>query len=151
MKLDYIFVALTIIGCGLSDPKVVVYENPEGVESTGSADSTASGGTTSDGTTSGGTTGGDAGLVAFKSSIGGAAKTTCAVAGCHSATPIAGKTLSASDDAKNRTAFLGYVGNPCDAAKLFGKISGSHSGGNKSAEMPKAKIEAWVAADPSCN
>jgi hypothetical protein len=140
MKFDYIMLAFLIIGCGLTNPKVVVYENgdPQSADVNGS------------GTTSGGGTGGDAvALKAFQDNVGKAASSTCA--GCHAATKIKGKTLVASGDTKdatNRAVLLGYIGSDCDSFADF--LATDHAGGDQSSTMPASKINAWLATEASC-
>ncbi len=70
---------------------------------------------------------------------------------CHTATSISGKALKNGDDAVNRAQLKAYATAAPD--KLFNKISLSgttHQGGNHSATMPKANIDAWLAKETLC-
>ena len=139
MKIDYLVLAFVMIGCGLSDPKVVVYENPD----QNSADATGQG------STSGGGTDEDLGLVAFQETVAQAAGSACAA--CHASTPISGKKLVNGNDGPNRQTLLSYMGSSCDSDKLFEKLSSDkHGGGDQSDAMPESKINEWVSKDPDC-
>lgn len=77
---------------------------------------------------------------------------SCGNAGCHG-TGSGGLTLEAGDTKApaNREALLGNVTDPVE---FFNKISlsngESHTGGDRSSDMPKANIDAWWAGEAAC-
>lgn len=122
------------VGCGLTDSKYIDYSE--------------------DGETDG-TTGGTAACpdaeAEFAAQMQPTLTSTCATATCHQAQTIEGKVLSATDSAVNRAQIKAYTGTTSD--KLFNKISlkgTTHSGGNLSAALPKANIDAWLAKEATC-
>jgi hypothetical protein len=72
----------------------------------------------------------------------------CAVGGCHlnaTGTPMG------TDATANRKEWHEYAN--CNAELIFKKLSGdpSHTGADQSSNVPLAKIEAWIAKEPSCS
>lgn len=125
------------LGCGLNDPKYIDYTEEE------------DGGGEADGTD--GTTECTAAIAAFDAQMS-AVTNSCAISGCHLTQTISGKPLSSSDSKVNRTQLLAYTGTTSE--KLFNKISAAsgqtHAGGNLSAKLPQANIDAWLAEEANC-
>lgn len=75
---------------------------------------------------------------------------SCGQGTCHGG-GAGGLTLAAANDQApaNRTALYDF--DPTSAA-IFNKISSSstHGGGDRSADLPKANIDAWIAAEDAC-
>jgi hypothetical protein len=119
--------ALAASGCGLFEPRYEKYgetasENPDDPCVT-------------------------AALSEFAAQIEPAIAATCGP-GCHIAQTIGDGPLIIGDPANNRARFKAYASG--DADKLFNKISlnnESHSGGDVSASLPKATIDAWLATE----
>ncbi len=150
MKLAALALSWLVLGCGLYEPKVVVY-NPEGGEATagGSGSGTTGTGTGSD--TGGGTGGQDLGLASFEESIAGIFDKKCATSGCHdNGTKIGSKNTANGDAELNRAAMVAFLGSPCDPDKLDKKFKGSHQGGDKSSELSKSTVTSWTSKDEEC-
>jgi hypothetical protein len=147
MKFTALILPMIIIGCGLSEPKVVVY-NPEGGEVTtgGTGDGSSTGGDTS------GTTGTqDLGLASFEELITPIFDKSCATSGCHdNGTKIGSKNTAKGDSELNRAAMIAFLGSPCDPALLEKKFKGSHGGRDKSSDLSKATVTSWSSKDEEC-
>lgn len=81
----------------------------------------------------------------------GIVSTDCA--GCHSSTPIKGKTLSSSDSEKNRVTILAFVKSGCNytASILTNKLTGGAHGGGVKNDPSLTQISTWLDAEKACN
>jgi hypothetical protein len=127
---------LVASGCGLTEAKYIDYSDDEGA---------------SDGGDDGATECPDA-EAAFASQVQPVVKSTCATAACHKITTIAGKTLSPDDATNNRAQLKAYTGTTSDKIinKIGLKTTPQHGGGDQSAALPKANVDAWLAKEATC-
>lgn len=86
---------------------------------------------------------------AFSDNINPAISSSCI--SCHATQAIREIKLVAGDIATNRQAIKAFTGT--DPSTLFNKISQNgqaHSGGDRSADLPLAKITAWTDIEATC-
>ncbi len=90
-----------------------------------------------------------AAIESFETEMQPGIKSNCSSSGCHlshATTP-----LSPTDTTTNRNELTEYANG--SAETLFNKVSTngvSHSGGDRSADISEANIEAWISAEAEC-